>query len=171
VTHTLVALLRDHPGVLHRVVNLIRRRGFNIESLTVGRCEIPDVSRVTLVVDADAEQVTKQLNRLVEVLAVHDVTQSATVERETVLVKVDAPPPSRNGLIALATSHGARTIDVGSANLVLELTESPAKVDAFLSLLRPIGIKELIRSGRIAMVRGGPTTLPAWTSQADGHGD
>jgi acetolactate synthase-1/3 small subunit len=157
--HVLIALVEDHPGVLHRVVSLIRRRGYNIESLTVGRCEMPGVSRMTLVVDADVEQVTKQLNRLVEVLKVQDVTHDRTVERETVLVKVNAPAQSRAGLISLTTSHGARTVDVGIATLVFELTESPKKVDAFLDLLTPIGITEMIRSGRIAM------------AQADGSGD
>lgn len=169
--HTIVALLQDHPGVLHRVVSLIRRRGFNIDSLTVGRCEIPQVSRMTLVVDADVDQVTKQLNRLIEVLRVHDVTQDPTVERETVLVKVHAPPSSRGGLIAFAKANGGRVADVGAAHLVLELTESPLAVDAFLDLVRPIGIKEMIRSGRMTMVRGAPATLLPWTAQADGAGD
>jgi acetolactate synthase-1/3 small subunit len=169
--HTVVALLQDHPGVLHRVAGLIRRRGFNIESLTVGRCEIPEVSRMTLVIDADVDQVTKQLNRLVEVLTVHDVTQDRPVVRETVLVKLPATPGSRDRLIALAASHDARVADIDTAHLVLELTDGPNAIDAFLEALRPIGIKEMIRSGRIAMVRGAPATLPHWTSQADGYGD
>src|SRR5277367_3108870 len=102
MSHTLMALVQDHPGVLHRVISLFRRRGYNIESLTVGRSEIPDVSRMTLVVDAEnVEQVTKQLNRLIEVLKVQDVTDDRTVERETALVKVHAPAASRAGLIAL----------------------------------------------------------------------
>lgn len=169
--HTVVALLQDRPDVLHRVVSLIRRRGFNIESLTVGRCEIPEVSRMTLVVDADVDQVTKQLNRLIEVLRVHDVTHDPRVERETVLVKVHAPPAIRGSLMALAHHHGARVADVGSTSLMCELTESPDKIDAFLDSLRPIGISEMIRSGRITMVRGAPSTLLPWTAQADGHGD
>jgi acetolactate synthase-1/3 small subunit len=159
MSHTVVALVQDHPGVLHRVVSLFRRRGYNIESLTVGRCELEGISRMTVVVDADVEQVTKQLNRLVEVLKVQDVTRDRTVERETVLVKMQAPAHNRAGLIALTTSHGARTVDVGLASLVVELTESPEKIDAFLDLLRPLGIKEMIRSGRMAM------------AQADGSGD
>jgi acetolactate synthase I/III small subunit len=171
VKHTIVALVQDHPGVLHRVVSLIRRRGFNIESLTVGRCETPGVSRMTLVVDADVDQVTKQLNRLIEVLTVHDITHDPTVERETVLVKVHAPPGNRGQLITLAERHGARVADVGTANLVFELTEAPTTVDEFLDLLGPVGIKEMIRSGRIAMVRGAPATLLPWTAQADGAGD
>jgi acetolactate synthase I/III small subunit len=169
--HTLVALLQDHPGVLHRVASLIRRRGFNIDSLTVGRCEIPEVSRMTLVVDADVNQVTKQLNRLIEVLQVHDVTQDRPVIRETVLVKVDALAPNRGQLIDQAKSRGARVADVGTTNLMFELTDTPHAVDAFIELLRPAGIKEMSRTGQIAMARGLPWTLAPWTSQADGHGD
>jgi acetolactate synthase-1/3 small subunit len=170
--HTLVALVQDRPGVLHRVVSLFRRRGYNIESLAVGRCEIPDVSRMTIVVDADVEQVTKQLNRLVEVLTVHDVTRDRTVERETVLIKVHALAQSSAGLIALTGSHGAKVVDVGSNSLVFELTESPERVELFVDLLRPLGIKEMIRSGRITMLRGTPPSAPpaSWVSQADGQG-
>jgi acetolactate synthase-1/3 small subunit len=155
VTHTIVALVQDHPGVLHRVISLIRRRGYNIESLTVGHSETPGVSRMTLVVEAEnVEQVTKQLNRLIEVLKVFDVTNDPTVERETVLVKVQAPASARAGLIALTESAGARVADVGSNTMVLEVTDLPEKVEAFIDLCRPLGIKEMIRSGRIAMTRG-----------------
>jgi acetolactate synthase I/III small subunit len=153
--HTIIALLQDHPGVLHRVLSLFRRRAYNIASLTVGQCELPDVSRMTVVVDADSvEQVTKQLNRLIEVLKVQDVTDERTVERETVLIKMQAPAAARAGLIALTGSHGAKVVDVGTSTLVFELTDTPDKVAAFVDLLRPLGVKEMIRSGRIAMVRG-----------------
>jgi acetolactate synthase-1/3 small subunit len=171
MTHMVVALLQDRLGVLPRVVSLIRRRGFNIESLAVGSCEIPDVSRMTLVVNADVDHVTTQLNRLIEVLTVYDVTQDRPVVRETVLVKVPATTASRAHLLALATSHNARVADDGTTNLVLELTDAPDAIEAFLARLRPIGIAELSRTGRIAMVRGAPPPLPSWTSQADGHGD
>jgi acetolactate synthase I/III small subunit len=187
VKHTIVALVQDHPGVLHRVVSLFRRRGYNIESLTVGRSETPDVSRMTIVVDADVEQVTKQLNRLVEVLKVQDVTQDRTVERETVLVKVHAPATNRAGLIALTGARGAKVVDVGATSLVFELTDPPEAVESFIDLLRPLGIKEMIRSGRIAMVRGTQPATPSrperpraepmappptsWAAQADGQGD
>jgi acetolactate synthase-1/3 small subunit len=100
-----------------------------------------------------------------------DVTQRPTVERETVLVKVHAPPASRARLIAFARANGGRVADVGSAHLVFELTEAPLAVDAFLDLVRPIGITEMIRSARMAMVRGAPATLSPWTAQADGAGD
>jgi acetolactate synthase I/III small subunit len=174
VAHTIMALVQDHPGVLHRVISLFRRRGYNIESLTVGRSESPDVSRMTLVVDAEnVEQVTKQLNRLIEVLKVQDVTDDRTVERETTLVKVHAPAGNRAGLIALAGAHGAKAVDVGVNTLVFELTETPDKVEAFVELLRPLGVKEMIRSGRIVMVRGAApaATRHAWTAQADGQGE
>jgi acetolactate synthase I/III small subunit len=169
-----MALVQDHPGVLHRVISLLRRRGFNIASLTVGPSESPDVSRMTVVVDAEnVEQVTKQLNRLIEVLKVQDVTDHRTVERETTLVKVHAPAANRAGIIALTGAHGAKVVDVGVNTLVFELTETPDKVEAFVALLRPLGVKEMIRSGRIVMVRG---TMPnqakgSWAAQADGQGD
>jgi acetolactate synthase I/III small subunit len=172
--HTLVALVQDHPGVLHRVVSLFRRRGYNIESLTVGRSEVPEVSRMTLVVEAEnVEQVTKQLNRLLEVLKVQDVTDDRTVERETALVKVHAPAANRAALIALTGAHGARVVDVGANTLVFELTETPEKVEAFVALLHPLGVKEMIRSGRIVMVRGTVPHAPrrTWASQADGVGE
>ena len=178
MAHTLVALVQDHPGVLHRVVSLFRRRGYNIESLTVGPSETPEVSRMTLVVDAEnVEQVTKQLNRLIEVLKVQDVTDERTVERETVLVKVQAPATNRAGLISLTGSHGAKVVDVGASTLVFELTDTPDQVAGFVDLLRPLGIKEMIRSGRIAMVRGttpggsGAAPPRVWAAQADGQGD
>ena len=155
--HTLVALMQDHPGVLNRVVSLIRRRNFNIESLTVGHTETPGVSRMTLVVDAaDVEQIIKQLDRLIEILQVSDVTAEAVVEREVVLVKVRAIPRDRAGLIALAGVYHARIVDVGAATMILEVTAFPSKVEQFVEILRPYGIHEMLRTGRIAMVRGGP---------------
>lgn len=158
--HTLVALLQDRPGVLNRVVSLFRRRGFNIESLTVGHSETPGVSRMTLVVDApDVEQVVKQLYRLIEVLKVSDVTDEPTVERETAMMKLHAPGPSRAEIVALASAFGARVLDTGLSTMIVELTGAPAKVETFIEVLRPFGIKELSRSGRMAMVRG--LVLPA----------
>jgi acetolactate synthase I/III small subunit len=155
MTHTIVALVQDHPGVLHRVVSLVRRRGYNIQSLTVGHSETAGVSRMTLVVEAESvEQVTKQLNRLIEVLKVYDVTDEPTVEREMLLVKVHATASQRAGLIALADSAGARVADVGANTIVLEVADLPEKVDAFVEICRPLGIREMIRSGRVAMARG-----------------
>lgn len=158
--HTLVALMQDRPGVLNRVASLFRRRGFNIESLAVGHTETPGVSRMTLVVDAahtSVEQVTLQLNRLIEVLEVSDVTQDPNVARELVLVKVDAPPSRRTELHTLATTFDARVADVGDDTLLLELTAAPDQVDSFVEHARPFGIREMVRTGRVTMVRGART--------------
>jgi acetolactate synthase-1/3 small subunit len=153
--HTVVALTQDHPGVLHRVTSLFRRRAYNIESLAVGQTETPGVSRMTIVVDgADVEQVTKQLYRLIEVLKVSDVTNDATVEREIALIKVHAPKSARPELVALFTVFHAKTVDVGPNSMIVEVTGEPSEVDRFLEVIRPFGIKEMMRTGRIAMIRG-----------------
>jgi acetolactate synthase I/III small subunit len=155
VKHTIVALMRDRPGVLNRATSLFRRRGFNIESLAVGHSETVGVSRMTVVTDAaDVEQVVKQLYRLVDVLKVSDVTGAATVEREFAIVKVHAPPQRRAEIAALGRVFHARVVDVGATSMILEITASPAKVENFLTLVRPFGVKEMMRSGKIAMVRG-----------------
>ena len=185
-SHTIVALLQDHPGVLHRAVSLLRRRGYNIASLAVGRSEMEGVSRMTLVVEQeDVEQVVKQLNRLVEVLQVDDVTHDPTVEREVILVKV-AAGGNMHSIVSVALGYGATIADVGMGTMLLELSGSPAKVEGFLQRLAPFGILEATRTGRIAMVRGRAThsaselvsdlviTAPIaqspeqWLSQADG---
>jgi acetolactate synthase-1/3 small subunit len=185
-SHTIVALLQDHPGVLHRAVSLLRRRGYNIASLAVGRSEMEGVSRMTLVVEQDdVEQVVKQLNRLVEVLQVDDVTHDPTIEREVILVKV-AGGGNMQSIVSVALGYGATIADVGMGTMLLELSGSPAKVEGFLQRLAPFGILEATRTGRIAMVRGRAThsaselmsdlviTAPIaqspeqWLSQADG---
>lgn len=171
MAHTLVALVQDHPGVLHRVVSLFRRRGFNIESLAVGYSETPGVSRMTLVVEAErVEQVVKQLYRVVEVLKVSDVSQQAVVERETVLVKIHAPAASRPAVIAVVNAFEAKSADVGTTTMVLEMTGTPARVDGFVDVLRPFGIKEMVRSGRVAMVRGAQAHRAPGASVANGRG-
>lgn len=186
-THTIVALLQDHPGVLHRAVSLLRRRGYNIASLAVGRSEAEGVSRMTLVVEQeDVEQVVKQLNRLVEVLQVDDVTHDPTIEREVILVKVAAPGGSMPSIVSVALGYGATIADVGMGTMLLELSGSPSKVEGFLQRLAPFGILEATRTGRIAMVRGRvthsaservsemvaaapvPVSAEQWLSQADG---
>ncbi|MBK5187889.1 MAG: acetolactate synthase small subunit [Gemmatimonadaceae bacterium] len=185
-THTIVALLQDHPGVLHRAVSLLRRRGYNIASLAVGRSEVEGVSRMTLVVEQDdVGQVVKQLNRLVEVLQVDDVTHDPTIEREVILVKV-AAGGNMQSIVSVALGYGATIADVGMGTMLLELSGSPAKVEGFLQRLSPFGILEATRTGRIAMVRGRAThsaselmsdlvtAAPSaqspeqWLSQADG---
>ena len=184
--HTIVALLQDHPGVLHRAVSLLRRRGYNIASLAVGRSEVDGVSRMTLVVEQeDVGQVVKQLNRLVEVLQVDDVTHDPTIEREVVLVKV-AAGANMQSIVSVALGYGATIADVGMGTMLLELSGSPAKVEGFLDRLSSFGILEATRTGRIAMVRGRathsaseimsdilassphPQSPEQWLSQADG---
>jgi len=153
--HTLVALMQDRPAVLHRVVSLFRRRGYNIDSLAVGQSEASGVSRMSLVVDAeDVEQVIKQLYRLVEVLKVMDVTNERTVERETALVKVSALSPTRRDIVATATACGAKILDVAASSIVIEITGDPDEVERFIEAVRPFGLKEMMRTGRIAMTRG-----------------
>lgn len=157
--HTLVALMEDKPGVLNRVVSLFRRRNFNIESLAVGNTEASSISRMTIVVDSDkthVEQVTKQLYRLIEILKVSDVTEDPHVARELVMLKVHAPAARRGEVSALANVFEARVVDVAADTMMIELTSSPDKIDTFVDLARPFGIKEMVRTGRIAMVRGTP---------------
>ena len=168
--HTVVALVQDRPGVLNRAVSLFRRRGFNIESLAVGHSETPGVSRMTLVVEAeDVEQVTKQLYRLIEVLKVSDVTSDPTVEREMALVKIHAPSGSRPEIVALTGMFGAKIVDVGYNTMVIEMTGTPSKVENFIEVVRPFGVKEMMRTGRIAMVRGAHTHQAPTDAAENGH--
>jgi len=159
LSHTLIALVQDRPGVLNRVVSLFRRRGFNIESVAVGHSETPGVSRMTLVVDAeDVEQVTKQLFRVIEVLKVNDVTSDPTVEREMALMKVSAQRASLGELMALTNVFGAKIADANTNSVIIEMSGTSAQVDTFIEAVRPFGIKEITRSGRVAMLRGGQAT-------------
>jgi acetolactate synthase-1/3 small subunit len=154
--HTLSVLVENQPGVLARVAGLFSRRGFNIESLAVGPTERDDRSRVTLRVDCSQtsiEQVIKQLYKLVNVLKVSEMRQDSSIERELLLVKVASNPDRRAELISLAGVMGARVLDVGADALVLELVEHPDKLHAFEELVRPYGIKEAVRTGRIAFNR------------------
>jgi acetolactate synthase I/III small subunit len=157
--HTLSVLLEDKPGALVRVCQLFARRGFNIESLAVGPTEREDRSRITLRVDCSQtsiEQVIKQLYKLVNVLKVSEMRQDSTIERELLLVKVASNPDRRAELISLAGVMDARVIDVGPDALVLELVDHPDKLHAFEELVRPYGIKETVRTGRVAVNRIAP---------------
>jgi acetolactate synthase-1/3 small subunit len=153
--HTIVALVQDRPGVLSRVTGLVRRRGYNIESLAVGHSETPSVSRLTIVVESgDVEQVVKQLYRLIEVIKVSDVTADPTVEREMVVLKLHAPPAVRHEIVSMCGVFDAKIVDVGSNTMIIEMTGTPSKVENFIEIVRPYGLKEMMRTGRIAMVRG-----------------
>ena len=156
--HTLSVLVENRAGVLSRVTGLFSRRGFNIESLAVGPCEEPEMSRITIVCigdDAQIEQVMKQLNKLIEVIKVSDLTDNDRVERELALVKVAAEPgSSRAEVMQIASIFRAHIVDVGSKTVVLQIIGDTAKIDALEKLLRQYGVKELIRTGKIAILRG-----------------
>jgi acetolactate synthase-1/3 small subunit len=156
--HTLVALMEDRPGVLNRVSSLFRRRNYNIESLSVGHSEAAGISRMTIVVNGDnriVEQVVKQLEKLINVTQVVNVSQEPTVIRELALIKVKAGAGTRTEIMELVNVFRARVIDVASASLTIELTGPEDKVNSMIGLLQPYGIEELARTGRVAMVRGG----------------
>jgi acetolactate synthase-1/3 small subunit len=155
-THTLSVLVENKPGVLARVSSLIFRRGYNIESLAVGPTEHPTMSRITLVVtveDQVLEQITKQLNKLIEVLKIVELEESA-VRRELILVKVRASAETRGQLIEIIGLFQAKAVDLTADVITVEATGSPAKLDALLNLLEPYGIRELVQSGLVAVGRG-----------------
>lgn len=168
---TLIALVEDKPGVLNRVASLFRRRKFNIESLTVGHSETPGISRMTIVVSADhtgIEQVEKQLYKLVNVTRVCDVSHEPTVIRELALIKVHATAPTRAEIMQLVDIFRAKVVDVAAESLTIEITGPENKVDSLVQLLRPFGIKELVRTGRVAMVRGSNGQMAQSASQQIG---
>jgi acetolactate synthase-1/3 small subunit len=166
--HTITALVENHPGVLARVAGLFSRRGFNIESLAVSITEDPSVSRMTIVVGGDEralEQIEKQLNKLVEVIKVYDYANTAAVERELALIKVTAGPDKRAEIMQICDIFRGKIIDVSDRTLTIEVTGPVAKVDAFQNLLNPYGIKELVRTGKIALARGARATTELRGSQ------
>ncbi|MFN2272787.1 MAG: acetolactate synthase small subunit [Anaerolineae bacterium] len=156
---TLIALVEDKPGVLNRTASLFRRRAFNIESLTVGHTEQPGVSRMTIVVDSaktDADKVVQNLYKLVNVIKVEDITESPMVVRDLALIKVKANGGgSRSEVMQIVDTFRARVVDVSPKALMIEATGSEDKIDGLIEVLRPYGIIELVRTGRVAMVRGG----------------
>ena len=155
--HTLVALVENQPGVLQRVANLFSRRGFNIESLTVGHTDTTKISRMTIVVDGantQVEQVIKQLYKLIDVLRVSDVTEDRTVDRELALIKVSASSATRGEIAQLTDMFRGKIVDVTADSLIVEVTGSEEKVNSLLQMLRPFGIKEMVRTGLVSMTRG-----------------
>ncbi len=161
-THTLSILVENRAGVLSRVSGMFSRRGFNIESLAVGTCEQPEMSRITITVRGDdtvIEQVKKQLNKLIDVIKVSDITYREHVRRELALIKVAASPgTTRAEVMQIADIFRAQIIDVGAKTLVLQVVGDPDKIDALETLLRQYGVKELIRTGTIAVLRGAKTS-------------
>lgn len=155
--HTLSVLVENQPGVLARIAGLFSRRGFNIDSLAVGPTENPAVSRMTVVVDVEAlplEQVTKQLNKLVEVLKVVELDRATSVQREILLVKVRADLQTRSHVLETAQLFRAKVVDVATDAVTIEATGNTDKLDALLRVLEPFGVKELVHSGMVAIGRG-----------------
>ena len=159
--HTLAVLVENNPGVLTRVAGLFSRRGYNIDSLTVGRTENPKLSRMTIVVAGDdlvLEQVTKQLNKLIDVIKINDITSEQYVDRELVLIKVGADPSVRGEIMQIVDIFRARIVDIGRKTLMIECTGDEGKINAVVESLMPFGIKELVRTGKVAMLRGQKST-------------
>jgi acetolactate synthase-1/3 small subunit len=155
--HTLVALVEDKPGVLNRMVSLFRRRGFNIESIAVGSSELPHLSRMTIVVGGPAdivEQVRKQLDKVVEVIKVTDITDRRILARELALIKVKATASTRSEIIEIVDIFKANILDVSADSVVVEVTGDEDKVNSLFNLLRGFGVREMSRTGRIATTRG-----------------
>lgn len=160
---TLVLHVSDDPDALNRVALACRRRRFPIESLAVGRTETAGVFRITLAVDADAEaarRLTASLGQLVDVASVEDVTERPAVYRDLAMIKVAAPPESRADIMQLVQVFRARVVDVAADSLVIETTGTEDKVDGLLQVLRPFGVMEMVRTGRVAMCRGSHAAQP-----------
>ncbi|MCH7792746.1 MAG: acetolactate synthase small subunit [Planctomycetes bacterium] len=162
-THTITALVQDRPGVLARIAGMFSRRGFNISNLAVGHSETPGLSRMTFVAEGDewvVEQVMKQLYKLIDVVQVYDITAENIVLRELALLKVRSTAESRPEIMQIVDIFRANIVDVAKDALVIEVTGDEDKVDALIQLLQPFGLKEVMRTGRIAMSRGANTTGP-----------
>ncbi|MDP2730752.1 MAG: acetolactate synthase small subunit [Dehalococcoidales bacterium] len=160
--HTIVALVEDKPGVLNRMASLFRRRGFNIESIAVGHSEVPHISRMTIVVDGATtrvEQVRKQLDKIIDVVRIFEISSNDMVSRELALIKVKATSVTRSEIMQIVDIFRANIVDVGADSVTVEVTGDEDKINSLFNLLRGFGIKELARTGRIAMVRGGPAQV------------
>ena len=155
--HTISVLVSNKFGVLSRISGLFSGRGFNIESLNVAETNDPNISRMTIVTRGDAkkiEQVTKQLNKLVDVIKVIDLTEENFIDREMVLIKMNAEPKNREEILRIVGIFRAKVVDVSSSTYTIEITGDQGKLKGIIELLRPLGIKEVVRSGRIALSRG-----------------
>ena len=155
--HTITALVQDKPGVLNRISSMFRRRGFNIASLAVGHSEIPDLSRMTFVVEGDdavVEQVTKHLHKLIDVIKVSDISDQNVVSRELALLRVKANVQTRSEIMQIVDIFRANIVDVATDSLIIEVTGDEEKVESLQNLLRSFGVMEVMRTGTIAMNRG-----------------
>lgn len=155
--HTLSVLVENHAGVLSRVAGLFSRRGFNIDSLAVGVTENPKISRITIVVDGDdytVEQVSKQLNKLIDVIRICQLEKTDSVSRELALIKVAANATTRAEIIQIVEIFRAKIVDISKSTLTIEISGGVDKVDALENMVKPFGIKEIVRTGTIAIQRG-----------------
>ena len=158
--HVLSALVQNQPGVLAHISGMLASRGFNIDSLAVGETEKPELSRITFVVhgdDAELEQVRKQLGKIVTVVKVLDISTEDYVERDLMLIKVNSSPQQRTEIALLVEMFRGRVVDISPTTILIEISGQEQKIEAFIELMRPYGIVELARTGRIALVRGAPT--------------
>jgi acetolactate synthase-1/3 small subunit len=158
----LSVLVENKPGVLNRVASAVRRRGFNIDSLSVGPTDDPSVSRMTIAVHVgrqQAEQATKQLAKLIDVITIDDVTGQRVVAHELLLIRMHAPPSSRRDVLDIVDIFRGRVVDIALESVIVEVTGSTEKIDNFIELMRPFGIKEVARSGAVALVRGDDARL------------
>jgi acetolactate synthase-1/3 small subunit len=174
VQHTFVVYVENKPGVLSRVVSLFRRRAFNIDSLTVGRTEKPEVSRMTIVVDADEDQarrIVANVYKLVNVLLVDDVTNENPIVRDLALIKIGASHEQRPHALELASVFRARVVDVAPDALTIEITGTEDKIDGLLEVLRPFGLLEVVRTGQVAMRRGAKAAEVSATADAPHQSD
>ena len=172
--HTIIALVQDKPGVLTRVAGLFRRRGFNIVSLAVGNSEQKGLSRMTFDVEGDqyhVDQCTKQLDKLIEVVKVANISREEIVSRELALIKVKVTPETRGEILEMVHPFRAEIVDVGAMSMVIEVTGSGDKINALYGLLEPFGVLELMRTGRVAMVRGKAEGRVSDDLVLDYHGD
>lgn len=158
----LSVLVENKPGVLNRVASAVRRRGFNIDSLSVGPTDDGSVSRMTIAVHVghqQAEQATKQLAKLIDVITIDDVTEQRVVAHEILLIRMHAPLSQRRHVLDIVDIYRGRVVDIASESMIIEVTGSTEKIDNFIDLMRPFGIKELGRSGAVALVRGDDARL------------
>ncbi len=157
--HVLSALVQNQPGVLAHISGMLASRGFNIDSLAVGETEDANLSRMIFVVNGDdavLEQLRKQLEKIIPVVEVHDISKNDFVERELMLIKIAANPEKRTEIVLLVEMFRGRVVDISADSLMVEISGQESKIEAFIELMRPYGIEELARTGRIALVRGNP---------------
>jgi acetolactate synthase I/III small subunit len=176
MTHTLIAWMRDKPGVLNRVAGMLRRRNFNIDSLQVGHSEMPGISRMTFVVDGNqhmVDQVIKQLRKIVDVTRVEDISEQPVVAREMALIRVSTNAETRSEIMQLVDIYRGEIVDVTLDTMIVQIVGNEDRVDSLIDLLSHFGIQEMVRTGRVAMSRGHREGLyrrstAVWRAQANG---